>query len=107
MSNHVVHNYIASILLFKSICTSQKMFDNMMSDLNELFKIRFNDIKTILYLIHFFPAGIDWLPKRLTSYAVSHILLEKTKKEISFRGAVNAMVPRFFFIDLKIYGKRR
>lgn len=41
LSNHVVHDLIASILLFKLICTSQKMFDNVMSDLNELFKVRF------------------------------------------------------------------
>ena len=41
LSNHVIHDLIASLLLFKSVCTSQKMFDSVTSDLKSLLTVRF------------------------------------------------------------------
>lgn len=41
LSNHIIHDLIASLLLFESVCTSPKMFDNVTSDLKSLLEVRF------------------------------------------------------------------
>lgn len=41
LHNRVIHDFIASLILFKEICKSSKMYSNVMTDFEELFKIRF------------------------------------------------------------------
>lgn len=41
LNNHVIHDFIATIYLFKNICTSKNMYRNVMSDLSDLLHIRF------------------------------------------------------------------
>lgn len=41
LHNRVIHDFIASLILFKEICKSSKMYSNVMADFEELFKIRF------------------------------------------------------------------
>ena len=41
LSNHVVHDIVATLLLFKRICTSNKMYENVMKDMDDLFSKRF------------------------------------------------------------------
>ncbi len=41
LHNRVIHDFIASLISFKEICKSSKMYSNVMADFEELFKIRF------------------------------------------------------------------
>lgn len=41
LSNHVIHDLTATLLLFKKICTSKKMYENVMRDIDELLSERF------------------------------------------------------------------
>lgn len=41
LKNRVVHDFLSALLLFKQICSSSAMFENVMADLEELLHVRF------------------------------------------------------------------
>lgn len=41
LENHIVHDFVSTLLVFKRVCTSKIMFENVMGDIEELFSKRF------------------------------------------------------------------